>query len=198
MPSIFPELRWAQRSSATELEKNKLWITVAVANLLDYSVETTDSTFKFTGKDAEREYSIELELFAEIDSSLTRKAATAQSVVVELRKKEAKAEYWPRLAKDTKRRPFIRTDFDKWVDEDEQNEAPEEDPLAGMGGFGGGAPGGGGDFDMSQLSALQAALGQGGAGGGGMPPMNFDDEADAGSDEEDGDASVSELGKAED
>ncbi|MBQ5154014.1 hypothetical protein EGM85_12240, partial [Macrococcus caseolyticus] len=194
--SIFPELRWAQRSSATEPEKNKLWITVAVPNLQDYSVETTDSTFKFTGKDAEREYAIELELFAEIDSSLTRKAATAQSVVVELRKKEAKVEYWPRLAKDTKRRPFIRTDFDKWVDEDEQNEVPDEDPMAGMGGFGSGAPGGG-DFDMSQLNALQAALGQGGAGGG-MPPMDFGSEADAGSDEEDGDSSVAELGKAQD
>lgn len=194
MPSVFPELRWAQRSSATEPEKNKLWITVAVANLKDYSVETTDSTFKFTGKDAERDYAIELELFADIDSSLTRKAATAQSVVVELRKKDAKAEYWPRLAKDKTRRPFVRTDFDKWVDEDEQDGVPQADPMAGLGGFGGGAPGGG-DFDMSQLNALQAALGKGGAGG--MPPMDFGGEGDEGSDDEDGEASASGLGQAQ-
>merc|ERR1711964_553311 len=47
---------------------------------------------------------------------------------------------------------FLKTDFDKWVDEDEQDEAPEDD-LANMGGMGG-MPGMG---DMSSM--------MGGAGG---------------------------------
>jgi hypothetical protein len=29
--------------------------------------------------------------------------------------------------KDSKKVHFLKTDFDKWVDEDEQDEAPEDD-----------------------------------------------------------------------
>jgi hypothetical protein len=52
-----------------------------------------------------------------------------------LRKKELKEEFWPRLLKDNKKVHFLKTDFDKWVDEDEQDEAPEDD-FGGMGGMG--------------------------------------------------------------
>lgn len=81
---------------------------------------------------------------------------------------ELKQEYWPRLTKDKKKTPYIKTDFDKWIDEDEQDAAEEpeapEDPmqgiqgggmpgLGGMGGMmGGGGAGGMGGFDMEALS----------------------------------------------
>lgn len=54
---------------------------------------------------------------------------------MKLQKKELKDEYWPRLLKENKKLHFLKTDFDKWVDEDEQNEAPEEDfsQFGGMG-----------------------------------------------------------------
>ena len=56
---------------------------------------------------------------------------------MKLQKKELKEEYWPRLLKDSKKLHFLKTDFDKWVDEDEQNEAAEEDfsQFGGMGMF---------------------------------------------------------------
>ena len=54
---------------------------------------------------------------------------------MKLRKKELKEEYWPRLLKEPKKVQFLKTDFDKWVDEDEQNEAPEED-FSNFGGMG--------------------------------------------------------------
>jgi hypothetical protein len=68
-----------------------------------------------------------------------------------LRKKEAKAEYWPRLTKDKAKLHFLKTDFDKWVDEDEQDAAPEDsDYMGGMGGAAGmegmGGVGGDGGF----------------------------------------------------
>jgi hypothetical protein len=44
-----------------------------------------------------------------------------------LRKKELKEEFWPRLLKNAQKVHFLKTDFDKWVDEDEQDEAPEDD-----------------------------------------------------------------------
>lgn len=40
-----------------------------------------------------------------------------------LRKKELKQEYWPRLTKEKPNRNWIKTDFSKWVDEDEQDGA---------------------------------------------------------------------------
>lgn len=66
-----------------------------------------------------------------------------------LRKKQLKEEYWPRLLKDNKKLHFLKTDFDKWVDEDEQDAMPEDD-LGGMPGMGGmgGMPGMG---DMSSM-----------------------------------------------
>lgn len=67
-----------------------------------------------------------------------------------LRKKELKEEFWPRLLKDSKKVHFLKTDFDKWVDEDEQNEAPEEDLSGGMGGMGG-MPGMGGAGGMGGM-----------------------------------------------
>lgn len=44
-----------------------------------------------------------------------------------LRKKAARAEYWPRLTKEKVRNQWIKTDFSKWVDEDEQDEVPAID-----------------------------------------------------------------------
>jgi len=75
-----------------------------------------------------------------------------------------KLEYWPRLTKDKIKTPYIKTDFSKWVDEDEQDgtvekDANDEPDFGGMGGLGGGGfvggGFGGGDFG-------------GGLGGGGM------------------------------
>lgn len=82
-----------------------------------------------------RSYQVELEFFAEIDEKESKIHHTAKNVEMVLRKKELKAEFWPRLLKDSKKVHFLKTDFDKWVDEDEQDEAPEDD-FAGMGGMG--------------------------------------------------------------
>ena len=68
-------------------------------------------------------------------------------------KKDHKSEYWPRLTKEKVKNAFLKTDFSKWVDEDEQDgEAaiPAEDPD--MGGMGGGMPGMGGGMDFEKAS----------------------------------------------
>lgn len=43
-----------------------------------------------------------------------------------LQKKEPREEYWPRLTKESKKFHCIKTDFSKWVDEDEQEGAPDD------------------------------------------------------------------------
>ena len=67
------------------------------------------------------------------------KNLTSRHLQLLLRKKEKKAEYWPRLTKEKVRNAFIKTDFAKWVDEDEQDGEPMkafDDDFDG--GFGGG------------------------------------------------------------
>ncbi|EAQ86617.1 hypothetical protein CHGG_07870 [Chaetomium globosum CBS 148.51] len=111
-----------------------------------------------------------------IDPAESKTSHTARDVEMKLRKKELGETYWPRLLKDTKKAHFLKTDFDKWVDEDEQNEAPEDDFGANFGGPGGmgmgGLPGmGGGDFGGIDFSKL--------GGGAGMPTGDEDeDESD--------------------
>jgi hypothetical protein len=102
---------------------------------LKLDLKPTGLTFDGTSGTLKRKYHVELEFFEEIDPAESRISHTAKNIELKLQKKELKEEYWPRLLKEKSKLHFLKTDFDKWVDEDEQNEAPEED----MSQFGGGA-----------------------------------------------------------
>lgn len=98
------------------------------------------------------------------------KNLTSRSLSLLLRKKEKKAEFWPRLTKEKVRTQFIKTDFSKWVDEDEQDgDVPAvDDEMEGMGGMGG-MPGMGGMGGMPGMGGMGGMPGMGGMGG--MPGM---------------------------
>jgi len=106
---------------------------------------------------------------------------SAKDIEMILRKKELKEEYWPRLLKDKAKVHFLRTDFDKWVDQDEQNEAPEDDYMNNFGG-GMGDDGGFGGIDFSKLGAGAGAGGDGDADMEGLG--GEEDEGDEDDDEE--------------
>lgn len=95
----------------------------------------------------EHVYSIELTLFGEIDADDVKQASTDRTVTLVIAKKEV-GPYWPRLLKEKGRVPqYLKTDWSKWVDEDEV----EEEKLGGAEDFGG--------FDMSQLQNFTNTLG---------------------------------------
>lgn len=106
-----------------------------------------------------------------VQNSAKKLSTRALSFV--LRKKELKEEFWPRLTKEKVRNAFLKTDFSKWVDEDEQDGVPVEtedmDPMGGMGGMG----------DMGGMGGMPGMGGMGGMPGmggmGGMPGgMDFE------------------------
>jgi HSP20 family molecular chaperone IbpA len=180
---ITPEVLWAQRSSAVDAEKNFIYLTISVPDVPkeNLKLDLKPTTLKFNGHSdsLKRTYHLELEFYAEIDPENSNVHHTGRNIELKLRKKELKEEYWPRLLKEAKKLQFLKTDFDKWVDEDEQNEAPEEDMsqfggMGGMPGMGGGM--GGGDFGGIDFSKL----------GGGAGPGDLGDEEDD-EDEEDDD-----------
>jgi hypothetical protein len=186
---IHVTVTWAQRSNASDAAKNILYLTVFAPDVpkdklkIDLQPTSVEVTGESTTKNTT--YHVKLDLFEEIDVEESKTLHTARDVAFVLRKKEAKEEFWPRLTKEKARLHFLKTDFDKWVDEDEQETVAEEDPMANMGGGMGGMPGMGGmggmgedggfggiDFSklggaggMPDLSALGGAGGLGGLGG---------------------------------
>jgi hypothetical protein len=172
-----PEVLWAQRSSVADAEKNFVYLTISVPDVqkddIKLDLKPTSLTFTGTSVTLKRKYHLEIAFYAEVDPAESKISHTAKNIEIKLQKKELKEEFWPRLLKDDKKVHYLKTDFDKWVDEDEQNEAPEEDfsqfggmeggGMPGMGGMGG--PGGGGDFGGIDFSKL-------GGGAGGMPDMS--------------------------
>jgi len=179
--TIAPEVLWAQRSSDLDFTKNVIFLTINAPELEpDYQLDITASklTFKGVTKAAagslpHRQYAFDLELFGEIEPESAKKSEhlTGKSLSLVLKKKELKEDYWPRLSKD-KRVNFIKTDFFKWKDQDEQMEGEDDadlgggmDGMPGMGGMGGmgGMPGMGGMGGMPDMSSMMG--GMGGSGG---------------------------------
>ncbi|KAI4272427.1 MAG: hypothetical protein L6R38_006611 [Xanthoria sp. 2 TBL-2021] len=203
-----PEVTWAQRSSSSDPEKNYIYLTIAAPDVKKVDVDLKATSLTFTGHSDTKKttYHVELEFYAEIDVENSKTHHTSRDVFFVLRKKELKEEYWPRLLKDSKKMHFLKTDFDKWVDEDEQEGAPD-DAMAGMGGMGGGMPG------MEGMGGMGGMGGDGGFGGidfsklgggaGGMPDMGegADDDDDDDDDmpaleEDDADKAGDSKGKA--
>ena len=182
------------------------------AKSLKLDLQSTGLKFEGTSDTKKTTYVLEIDFFAEIDVENSKTHHTPANIQMVLRKKDLKEEYWPRLLKDKAKVHFLRTDFDKvsqgnmkhlfdlrkhannnslqWVDEDEQNEAPEDDYMNQFGGGAGGMgeDGGFGGIDFSKL----------GGGAGGMPGMEGigaegGDEEDEEEDDEDEDDEMPDL-----
>nr|ODN93041.1 hypothetical protein L204_05220 [Cryptococcus depauperatus CBS 7855] len=143
MAATHPEITYAERSSASEPEKNIIYFTINVPNIQEnfkLDIKPTEIVFAAKSGDPskgipEREFAFNLQLWGEIIPEESKKTTTSRAVVLVLRKKEAQAEYWPRLTKEKPDRNKIRIDFSKasgrssfyalWIDEDEQEGAKE-------------------------------------------------------------------------
>lgn len=145
---------WAQRSSATDAEKNILYVTIAAEDVSSPKLDLTPTSLHFTGTTSPADddpnatpitYDLHIEFYDEIDPQESKYTHTDRHTVAVLRKAKKQEEYWPRLTKDKKKYFYIRTDFDKWVDEDEQDDASVDDM---------GLPGLDGDFDMGGMGGM--------------------------------------------
>jgi len=174
--SMTPEVTWAQRSSSSDAEKNHIFLSINVPDVdpKKIKLDIKPNTLSFTGysESKKADYSVSLEFYAELDPSASKVNHSPRAVELVLQKKELNEEYWPRLLKDKAKVHFLKTDFDKWVDEDEQDAVADDDDymsrMGGMGGMGGGmggmggmgGDGGFGGIDFSKLGG--AGMGMGG------------------------------------
>lgn len=172
--SKHPVVAWAQRSNATDPAKNIVYLTIEVQDPIDVKLDLTATHLVFSAQSSDKatQYELNLEFFAEIDPEQSRQHIAGNKISLVLRKKEAQEEFWPRLLKEKVKLHYIKTDFDKWVDEDEQEELPEEnDDMANMMDMGGmgGMPGMGG---MGGMGGMPGMGGMGGMGGPGGPDLS--------------------------
>ncbi|KAI5967498.1 SBA1 [Candida theae] len=187
-----PTVLWAQRSSDSDADKNVILLTVQITDPKDLhidlkptylTVKADSSTYEST------HYELKIDFYDEIDPEKSKiNTENGSHLFFVLSKKKLQEEYWPRLTKEKLKYHYIKTDFDKWVDEDEQDEVKDDDAnlMGGMPGMGGaGGPGGmdfsqllggmgGGAGGTPDLSALASQLGQAGGAGGAGGPGGFD------------------------
>lgn len=135
--SLHPEIIWAQRS-------DKLFVTVELPDAKDSKVDLDpDGKFSFSAKAGpnDQQYEASLELFEHINVEKSKTIKGSRHIICMIEK--AEKGWWPRLLKAAGRSPpFLKADWDKWVDEDDEDEAGQMDPNflkqfqdTGMSGF---------------------------------------------------------------
>merc|ERR1712070_1342388 len=123
-------------------------------------VQPTHVDFSGYSETKKAQYAVKLDFYAEIDPAATKIHHTQRDIEMVVQKKQLGEKYWPRLLKDKAKVHFLKTDFNQWVDEDEQDAVPEDDDymsrMAGMQGMGGeGLDEGDDDDDEEGMPALE-------------------------------------------
>lgn len=129
-----PPIMWAQRA-------DKLYVTINVEDCKNpvINFENDKLTFSGTGGPENLQYEVTLTFFGEIDPSQSKYATLSRHIPMIIRKKDTE-NYWPRLLKESRKVHWLKTDFEKWRDEDdsevdESKDQDFEDMMKKMGNF---------------------------------------------------------------
>jgi hypothetical protein len=146
------------------------------------SINLTDKELQFTGTSEGKEYSVNVEFFKNVDAAGSTYKVLPRSVQMHIMKgKDDRDEFWPRLLNDKAlEKNQVKIDWDRYVDEDEENEGFDMSALEG--GMGMGGMGGPGGMDME---ALMKQMGNMGGDGMEMPDDEDDSGDENGDDQED-------------
>ncbi|CAD7942953.1 unnamed protein product [Amoebophrya sp. A25] len=133
-----PSILWAQRPGW-------VFMTIDVKDCKEPEIDLDDSSLKFKGESSGKTYEFNFDFHAAVDKEESK---INKKRVIELVLKKKEEDSWPRLSKA--KLPYVKIDWNKWVDSDDEGE----------------------DFDTAG-SKLMAGMGGGDMGGmGGMPGMD--------------------------
>jgi len=161
-PNTAP-IKYAQR-------KDSLYLTIALADVKNEKIVLTDTELKFEGNSGDKPYQVNIEFFKEVDSEGSTYKVLPRSVQMHILKKDKEEEeFWTRLLKDKMlEKNQVKIDWDRYVDEDEEEEGFDMSNMDGASGMGG-MPGMGGMGGMPGMGGMGGMPGMGGMGG--MPGM---------------------------
>ena len=111
-----PQVKWAQRPKL-------LFITICLEDCKSPSIEMLSNSLIFHGKGGtdKKTYKLELEFFKKVIPEKSRFAVRERGVDFVIEKLET-GPYWERLVLESTKHPWIKVNFDKWVDEEELKE----------------------------------------------------------------------------
>lgn len=115
-PRLKSAVTWAQRSSASDPERNYLYVNIKAADVprSDAKLDITAKNVTFSGPSRKGvTYKVSLDLYAEIEPENSKVNHSDRDVELVLRKKELKEEFWPRLLETTQKVHFLKTNFEK-------------------------------------------------------------------------------------
>ncbi|CAK0742899.1 hypothetical protein CVIRNUC_001428 [Coccomyxa viridis] len=165
--AMVPKAQWAQG-------KDVVYLTIDLQDVRDPKIDISNDasskhgkvSFKGEGKshatgDEKHQYALDIDLFGEVNSDESKISISGRKVVLVIAKAGSTEEYWPRLLHSKQKQNNITVDWDKWVDEDEQDEAdPKKDfdlgDLQNFSNFGGGDFGAGLGGGMSGIGNVEA------------------------------------------
>ncbi|CAN4122163.1 unnamed protein product [Withania somnifera] len=114
-----PTVKWAQRS-------DKLFITVELPDAKNVKLKLEPEgkfSFSATAGADNVPYAVDLDLFDKINVDESKSSSTSRNIVYLVKKAEDK--WWSRLTKkEGLRLVYLKVDWDKWVDEDEEHGKP--------------------------------------------------------------------------
>ncbi|KAL0286235.1 UNVERIFIED_CONTAM: Co-chaperone protein p23-1 [Sesamum calycinum] len=146
--SRHPLVKWAQRS-------DKLFITVELPDAKNVKLNLDPEGkffFSATSGADNTPYEIDIDLYDKVDVNESKASFTSRNICYLVKKAENK--WWSRLLKQEGKPPvFVKVDWDKWVDEDEQDEKSGGDMDFGDFDFSKLNMGGPGDFDAEAADA---------------------------------------------
>ncbi|CAL5219392.1 g1216 [Coccomyxa viridis] len=164
---MVPKAQWAQR-------KDVIYLTIDLQDVRDPKIDiSNDATskhgkvsFKGEGKshatgDEKHQYALDIELFGEVSPDESKYSVSGRKIVLVVAKAGNTDEHWPRLLQSKDKQNNITVDWDKWVDEDEEDEAaPNKDfdmsDLQNFSNLGGGSFGAGLGGGMSGIGNVEA------------------------------------------
>ncbi|KAF4377166.1 hypothetical protein G4B88_009158 [Cannabis sativa] len=115
--SRHPSVKWAQRS-------DKLYITIDLPDAQDVKLKLEpEGKFLFSAISGADKipYELDLDLFDKVDVNESKASVGLRNIRYLVKKSEDK--WWSRLLKQAGKAPvFLKVDWEKWVDEDEEHE----------------------------------------------------------------------------
>lgn len=134
---LTPDVKWAQRSCYSP-EGNHVVLTIAIHDVRedDLKLDLQDPFKVILDAHSDRhnaDYHLELNLHDDVYQSETVVNLTDRQLELTLYKAEPNS-WWPKLLSDEHTPPYVRQDFDRWVNKDAQDGEPdpEEEHLKNM------------------------------------------------------------------
>ena len=120
MTTLFPPLQWAQ-------DQIKVFITICLSNIVDEVIEIDETFININLKSGGNLYEYKLELFDSISprDNVTRINKTVKGISLVLRKSNT-LNWWTRLTKSNIKNPNISIDWDKWVENEFEDDVTPE------------------------------------------------------------------------